>query len=301
MMGDEFKIIRETYLLPTLAKQTVKLKRNGSAWMGLCPFHDDKNPSLAVYDHHFICFACGAKGSALDWVMRTRNVDLIEALHILQDKHTLPPTATNEIIETKQPLPEIEEDWIVGHPRAYAYFRSRGLEDTTIAKFRLGYKPYWRFVIPTYDLSGRLVHATYRKDPKGEGDRVAAKYIAKRGSKAALFNIQCLEGADRVYIAEGQIDAMVLSQLGYSAVSSTVGAKGWLPEWCPLFNDKEVVLCLDNDETGVAARSIIQDRILAHGRPKKIFYSAFNLRKDAKDVGEHYVNLRREYARKTSG
>jgi DNA primase len=46
----------------------LKLQKRGQLWWGLCPFHPDKNPSFAVYDDHYHCFACGAHGDAIDWL-----------------------------------------------------------------------------------------------------------------------------------------------------------------------------------------------------------------------------------------
>jgi hypothetical protein len=59
------------------------------AWSGkvLCPFHDDRNPSLHLYDDddagHYHCFVCGAHGSALDYLMRVEGLDRAAAMELL--------------------------------------------------------------------------------------------------------------------------------------------------------------------------------------------------------------------------
>ena len=63
----------------------VNLKRVGKAYIGRCPFHDDRHPSFAVYpDGYYKCFGCGASGDVIDFIMQIRGCDFREALEILQ-------------------------------------------------------------------------------------------------------------------------------------------------------------------------------------------------------------------------
>ncbi|MCL2107451.1 MAG: DNA primase [Oscillospiraceae bacterium] len=66
----------------------VNLKRSGRLLMGLCPFHNEKTPSFAVYpdNNSFYCFGCGAAGSAVNFVMRIENLDFIEAVKALSQR-----------------------------------------------------------------------------------------------------------------------------------------------------------------------------------------------------------------------
>jgi hypothetical protein len=63
----------------------VELKKVGKGYMGRCPFHEDKNPSFAVYHDGYKCFGCGASGDVIDFIMQIRNCDFKEALEILKD------------------------------------------------------------------------------------------------------------------------------------------------------------------------------------------------------------------------
>ncbi|MEM8835276.1 MAG: DNA primase, partial [Planctomycetota bacterium] len=67
---------------------SVSLKRKGSEYVGLCPFHDDHKPSMYVVPGKqiFHCFSCGAGGNAIDFVMRHHGLDFREALRALADK-----------------------------------------------------------------------------------------------------------------------------------------------------------------------------------------------------------------------
>jgi DNA polymerase len=51
----------------------------------LCPFHDDRTPSLQVYADHYHCFVCGAHGTAIDWLMQVEGMERAEAVHLLEN------------------------------------------------------------------------------------------------------------------------------------------------------------------------------------------------------------------------
>jgi DNA primase len=60
--------------------ETVNLKREGREWYGLCPFHSDHKPSLAVDPMGtWKCRGCGAHGNVYDWLMKRDNIEFAEA------------------------------------------------------------------------------------------------------------------------------------------------------------------------------------------------------------------------------
>ncbi len=63
----------------------VTLKRAGSNWNGLCPFHNEKTPSFTVFPatKSFYCFGCGAGGDVITFIMKEENLDYVEALEHL--------------------------------------------------------------------------------------------------------------------------------------------------------------------------------------------------------------------------
>ena len=66
----------------------VKLRRSGRLLMGLCPFHNEKTSSFAVYPDtvSFYCFGCGAGGDAVSFLMRMERLDYIEAVKALSQR-----------------------------------------------------------------------------------------------------------------------------------------------------------------------------------------------------------------------
>ncbi len=68
--------------------QYVQLKKSGRDYSGLCPFHNEKTPSFHVSREKqlFHCFGCGASGNLVQFVMRTENLDFVDALKLLADR-----------------------------------------------------------------------------------------------------------------------------------------------------------------------------------------------------------------------
>jgi DNA primase len=74
--------IKEYWPISRVISDFVVLKGDGSKYMGLCPFHDDKNPSMSVNDDegYFHCFACGAAGDHFGFLQRYHGVGFVTAL-----------------------------------------------------------------------------------------------------------------------------------------------------------------------------------------------------------------------------
>jgi DNA primase len=139
----------------------VSLKRRGQNWVGLCPFHDDKNPSMYVSPRLgiFNCFVCDTKGNAVHFVMEHEKISYPEALLYLAKKYNI--TIEEEAVKTKEEkeeeskkeslllLNQFAENYFVeqlfdtedGRNIALSYFQERGLNETIIKKFKLGYNP----------------------------------------------------------------------------------------------------------------------------------------------------------------
>lgn len=66
----------------------IRLQRKGSNYVGICPFHNDRNPSMSVNQSRQIyhCFSCGAGGDVFKFVMEYENLTFPEALKTLADR-----------------------------------------------------------------------------------------------------------------------------------------------------------------------------------------------------------------------
>ena len=71
-----------------VVSQTVSLKKTGSSYIGLCPFHNEKTPSFSVSPRRgiFKCFGCGEGGDVIGFVMKNENLTFYEAVSRLAQR-----------------------------------------------------------------------------------------------------------------------------------------------------------------------------------------------------------------------
>lgn len=112
-------------------------------------------------------------------------------------------------------------------------------------------------VIPVHAPDGTFVFNKYRRDP---ADQSKPKYLYDKGGSITLYGADHLTTLQSfVVITEGELDALVLWSMNMPAVSSTGGALSFQPEWVELLRDKQVYVCLDNDDAGAEGMVKIHD------------------------------------------
>ncbi len=133
----------------------VSLKRHGSLFKGLCPFHNEKTPSFTVYPEtqSFYCFGCGAGGDAVSFIKRIENIDYIDALKYLCDRYGMQMPQDgydNSMSKKRRRVYEANRaaakyfNSVLNSPEGKIgldYYKNRGLTDHTIKKFGLGCAP----------------------------------------------------------------------------------------------------------------------------------------------------------------
>jgi DNA primase len=148
--------IRARIALSDIVGRRLRLQRAGREWKAPCPFHQEKTPSFYINDQKsfFHCFGCGAHGDAVGFLMRHDGLAFPEAVEQLAglaglemprpepeerkkfDRHKLLADALEAAAKW------FEAQLMEGAGReALAYLKGRGLDDRTIAEFRLGYAP----------------------------------------------------------------------------------------------------------------------------------------------------------------
>ena len=134
----------------------VTLKRAGSNFGGLCPFHSEKTPSFTVFPatRSFYCFGCGAGGDVITFIMKAENLDYPSAIELLgkrvgidivrdekEDGALMKRKRVFEMnLEAAKFFRECLFDKTLGEP-GMEYFNSRGLSSAIIKRFGLGYAP----------------------------------------------------------------------------------------------------------------------------------------------------------------
>ncbi|HET7132477.1 MAG TPA: DNA primase [Gammaproteobacteria bacterium] len=132
----------------------VALKKAGSVYKGLCPFHGEKTPSFTVSPTRgtYHCFGCGEHGSAIGFLMAYDNLSFPEAVEALAEMlgMEVPRTAggpeprrdeNDELLEVLREADQIYRAALRDHPQAIAYLKKRGIDGATAGRFGMGYAP----------------------------------------------------------------------------------------------------------------------------------------------------------------
>lgn len=165
--GDDFKEqVRAHTNLVDLVTETVSLTptRGGTDYIGLCPFHDDKNPSFHVYPDRqsYRCWVCDEGGDIFRWLMEIEKVSFPEAIEILARRANLEMPERSKYRKDKTDKKTTSYDiveWAVDQMQkclassvpdglVQKYIQQRGLSQETVTKFRMGYHPEdWSWLI----------------------------------------------------------------------------------------------------------------------------------------------------------
>lgn len=150
--------IMDSTKIEEVVSEFVTLKKRGINYVGLCPFHNDSNPSFSVSPTRGIChcFTCGKGGNAINFLMELEQMTYPDALRWLAKKYKIEIQERELTNEEKQRESERESMFIVndwaakyfqdillhdvdGIAIGMAYFRGRGFRDDIIRKFQLGF------------------------------------------------------------------------------------------------------------------------------------------------------------------
>jgi twinkle protein len=202
-----------------------------------CPFCDDKQKKFAVNltSGVFNCFhlnTCGEKGSFFE--LQKKLGDQPERL-VNQNNFYKPTKKTYKI-------PEEKKEGISSQVTDYLF--NRGFSSETIKRFRI--KGEVDTVILPYYREGKLVNNKYRDIHD------KSKMWTEKEAEPILFNRDHITG-ERLFICEGEFDAMAFFEYGINAASVPMGAKNfeWVKnEWDFLERFREIYLCFDQDNAG---------------------------------------------------
>lgn len=150
--------ILDTAQIVDVVSDFVTLKRRGSGYIGLCPFHNERTPSFSVSPAKGICkcFSCGKGGSPVNFIMELEQLSFGEALRYLANKYNIEIPETEMTEEEQQAENDrgamfaINEfaakhfshnllDTDDGRAIGLSYFKQRGISERMIKRFNLGY------------------------------------------------------------------------------------------------------------------------------------------------------------------
>ena len=141
----------------------VKLKKRGSNYLGLCPFHNEKTPSFTVSPAKelYKCFGCGKAGNTISFIMEHEKYSYVDALKWLANKYGIEIEETFQSNEQREQMQVAESLYIInafaqqffstqlfeteeGQDIGLSYLKERGFREDIIKKFQIGYSPEQR-------------------------------------------------------------------------------------------------------------------------------------------------------------
>lgn len=143
--------VKEQNDIVDVISDSIRLKHTGRNYLGVCPFHHEKTPSFTVSKEKQIykCFGCGEAGNVITFVMKTKNLNFPEAVKVLAERIGID---IEENKEKKVERAKYDKMYNINveaaryfynslrrDKKAYSYFKNRGINDSTLKKFGIGF------------------------------------------------------------------------------------------------------------------------------------------------------------------
>ena len=276
----------------------VQLKKQGSNFVALCPFHSEKTPSFVVSPSKQIyhCFGCGASGDAIKFIMEIEKLTYPEAIEKLASMYNfkLEYTKGNSFvhIDLLERINSFYVSKLYKNQNALNYLKQRGLFDSTIEKFQLGYAPssqeqfkffkdanlnkkdlielgvlndtgeyprlIERITFPIFSQNGKIIAfggRTISNHPAKYINFTNTKIFNKSKTFYGLnFAREHILRSKRIIITEGYMDVIMLHQAGIQNAVATLGT-ALTREHLPILRklNPKVTLSYDSDNAGINA------------------------------------------------
>ena len=158
IVTEDVERVRSATDLVALVSERVALRRVGTQWVGLCPFHGEKTGSFSVNGELgvYYCFGCQVRGDAISFLRETEHLDFATAVEVLAARAGIPlrydnedhsggaRKASAELIEAMEKAVAWYHERLLKAPDAAdarKYLRGRGYDGETVRKYRLGWAP----------------------------------------------------------------------------------------------------------------------------------------------------------------
>lgn len=233
----------ENELLQSLINDDFGYRHEGRDWG-----RSEQHSSLVVNEkeQRWYWNSMGISGGILEYLTLVRKMSKNKAKELIArigKFSTLPEETLKGDVLPYENLVDLL--WNVGkNHREYWY--KRCLTDSTIDRNLLGYYEGWS-LLPLYE-KGRFVNFQCRRD---EPSKFIKYWYDNSSFKPTLVNEEILSLVDSIYITEGTVDSLLLTQEGLPSVASTGGSGYWDNNWFSLFSNIENIYYIaDNDDSG---------------------------------------------------
>jgi DNA primase len=142
-------LIARADIVDVLSKR-IDLKKAGKEFKAVCPFHNDKNPSLTIspLKGFYHCFSCGAHGTALGFIMEYENLNFVEAVESLASELGVevpyenrgnPTEKNDDLFPLMDAIQKKFQNNLKDNAKAIQYLKKRGIDGKTAKKYKIGY------------------------------------------------------------------------------------------------------------------------------------------------------------------
>ena len=301
----------------------VQLKRKGRLFSGLCPFHSEKTPSFYVYPEtqSFYCFGCGAAGDVINFIKKIDSIDYPEAVKLLAGRAGMPEPAENDqtgrlrgrILSMNKEAARFFYACLNSSAeeaaQARAYWRRRGLDDRTIARFGLGYAPnngsalynhlrdkgytqqeldasglfkrsqsgrpyclFWKRVMtPIFDLRGNIIAFGGRVLDDSKPKYVNSPETLVYHKSETVFALQLAKKSSsrRFVLCEGYMDVISMQQAGIDTAVCACGT-ALTPDQVRLIGEYAEEVILSYDSDEAGQKATLRSLELFRNSPVKV-------------------------------
>ncbi len=259
----------------------VNLKRTGSNYVGLCPFHNEKTASFSVSPSKqmYYCFGCGAGGNVFTFLMEYENLTFVEALERLAEQAgmELPEKGNSENDRKRRDLRDsiLEVNKLAANyyfaclkseqgKIGYEYLTKRELNSVlketglfTYDEKRGVYDKFWnRVMFPILDRNNRVIAFGGRVMGDAKPKYLNSPETMVFDKSRNLYGLNFVHGkqGEGMIICEGYMDVIALHQAGFTNAVASLGT-AFTSQHCSLLKRYTdlVYLCYDSDGAGVKA------------------------------------------------
>jgi DNA primase len=188
-----FSYVKTRVAILDVINQYTTIRKTGHYWKGCCPFHSEKTASFTVSPDKniFYCFGCHAGGDVITFVAKAENLSPLQAAHHLVEQYslTLPETLENPAKNMEKQFAQKKHYWhlcslvaqwchamLLKSSTALSYFKKRGIDQSTITHFSIGYFPSGQralkslleYVKPSHYLAQDLIEAGILAEGKAQ-------------------------------------------------------------------------------------------------------------------------------------
>ena len=203
-----------------------------------CPFHDDKNPSMAVKSTYWKCYPCNIGGTQIDFVMKMENLDFKGACQFIEETFNIKESERmdfNSIIREMKPIGD----------KLKSYLKDvRKISEETIRDMKLKESDGW-FVFAMTDNDNNVIGLKYLKYPE-------KNFRLEKGSRRSPINYHRAKKYDTLIIVEGEMDMLSVYEAGFpNVISAPNGASNTdFMESVDFSKFTHIQIAVDNDEPG---------------------------------------------------